>query len=182
MEAVQRAAEYAPVPSRPVLTPEGFLSLCRMPPLQVCACVRACLIACACVAAARLLTLLHPCSCTAPLCPTPSTSLPAPSPAAGPQGSAAQADLCAPAAQRAAPAGHSVCPGCRVCRLLTPREGTAQASRWRSLGAAICVARWCGWRSAASGCLMLLPEGSNLLLPALPCSPPPHPTPALQGF
>ena len=35
VEAVQRAAEFAPVPSRPVLTQEGFLSLCRMPPLQV---------------------------------------------------------------------------------------------------------------------------------------------------
>jgi hypothetical protein len=35
VEAVQRAAECAPVPPRPVLTQEGFLSLCRMPPLQV---------------------------------------------------------------------------------------------------------------------------------------------------
>jgi hypothetical protein len=40
VEAVQRAAECAPVPPRPVLTQEGFLSLCRMPPLQVRACMR----------------------------------------------------------------------------------------------------------------------------------------------
>jgi PAB-dependent poly(A)-specific ribonuclease subunit 2 len=34
VEAVRRAAELPPLPPRPVLAPEGFLALCRMPPLQ----------------------------------------------------------------------------------------------------------------------------------------------------
>jgi hypothetical protein len=35
VEVVRRAAEVPPVPPSPVLTPDGFLALCRMPPLQV---------------------------------------------------------------------------------------------------------------------------------------------------
>ncbi|KAL4859552.1 PAN2-PAN3 deadenylation complex catalytic subunit pan2 [Chlorella vulgaris] len=34
VEAVQRAAQCPPKPPVPVLTPDGFLALCRMPPLQ----------------------------------------------------------------------------------------------------------------------------------------------------
>lgn len=32
---VRRAAEVAPAQPVPVLSPEGFVALCRMPPLQV---------------------------------------------------------------------------------------------------------------------------------------------------
>ena len=78
---MQRAAEVAPRPPRPVLTPEGFLALCRMPPLQVggpqlCATGAAGWLLCCSRAAASQLT--NCCS----LCPP----LPAPArPAQGPK-------------------------------------------------------------------------------------------------
>lgn len=47
VEVVRRAAELAPAQPVPVLSPEGFLALCRMPPLQV--------------SLSLLLTLVHHC-------------------------------------------------------------------------------------------------------------------------
>jgi hypothetical protein len=124
VEAVRRAAECPPRPPTPVLTQEGFLALCRMPPLQVWR--RQGLQVLAELTSTCRTLFRWPVCCDVwrahaalshhtPPHSTPIHCLP---PSAGPKGAPAQAHLRPTASQRAAPAGVPLCPGRRVRGLL----------------------------------------------------------------